>query len=49
MEKEVAPIPLHSHVQPSNIAEAVRFLLSPQSDFINGANIVLDGGLTVSY
>ena len=49
MEKEVSHIPLHRHAQPEEVANSVQFLLSPESDFINGVNIVLDGGATVSY
>ncbi len=49
MELEVAPIPLQRHGKPEEVAKVVQFMLSKESDFINGANILLDGGLTVSY
>lgn len=49
MEKEVANIPLHRHAKPQEVAQAIKFLLSEQSDFINGVNLVLDGGFTLSY
>ncbi|GGE07280.1 oxidoreductase [Marinithermofilum abyssi] len=32
---------------PEDIAKAVRFLTSPDADFITGANLVVDGGMTV--
>ncbi|MGL4993525.1 MAG: SDR family NAD(P)-dependent oxidoreductase [Bacteroidales bacterium] len=31
---------------PSDIARMVIFLAAPESDFINGANIIIDGGMT---
>lgn len=31
---------------PEDIARMVLFLLAPENDFINGANIVIDGGMT---
>ena len=49
MEKEVANIPLHRHAKPQEVAQTIKFLLSEQSDFINGVNLILDGGFTVSY
>lgn len=49
MEKEVANIPLRRHAKPQEVAQTVKFLLSEQSDFINGVNLLLDGGLTLSY
>lgn len=49
MEQEVTNIPLHRHARPEEVAKTIKFLLSEESDFINGVNIILDGGLTVSY
>lgn len=49
MEKEVANIPLHRHAMPQEVAQTIKFLLSEQSDFINGINLILDGGFTLSY
>jgi len=49
MERDVAHIPLHRHGNPEEIGQTIRFLLSDQSSFINGVNLVIDGGLTVCY
>lgn len=49
MQQEVEKIPLRRHAQTQEIARAIRFLLSEESNFITGANLVIDGGITVSY
>lgn len=49
MKKETANIPLRRHAKPQEVAQVIRFLLSDQSNFISGVNLVLDGGITVSY
>ncbi len=49
MEREIANIPLHRHAKPQEVAQTIKFLLSEQSDFVNGINLVLDGGFTLSY
>lgn len=49
LEKEVANIPLRRHAKPQEVAQTIRFLLSEQSDFITGVNLILDGGFTLSY
>ena len=49
MSQEVSSIPLGRHAQPSEIAQTVKFLLSEDSNFITGVNLVIDGGLTKSY
>jgi 3-oxoacyl-[acyl-carrier protein] reductase len=49
MKKEVANIPLRRHAKPQEVAKTIKFLLSDQSDFINGINLLLDGGFTLSY
>lgn len=49
METEVANIPLRRHAKPQEVAQTIKFLLTEQSDFINGVNLVLDGGFTLSY
>ena len=38
-------IPLQKVGKPQNIADAVLFLLSEQSCFITGTEIIVDGGL----
>lgn len=32
---------------PPDVARAVRFLVDPANDFINGANLMVDGGMTI--
>lgn len=49
MVKDTANIPLRRHAQPSEVAQSIKFLLSDQSDFITGVNLVLDGGVTIGY
>lgn len=49
MADEVAKIPLRRHAKPQEVAQTIKFLLTEQSDFINGINLVLDGGYTLSY
>lgn len=38
--------PLGRIGQPSEIAAAVAFLMSPKASFITGAHLVVDGGVT---
>lgn len=45
-EKRSAVIPSRRIGQPQDIAEAVLFLASPRSDYINGDEITVDGGFT---
>lgn len=49
MEQEVSHIPLQRHVEPNEVAQTLKFLLSSDSDSINGINLVLDGGATLAY
>jgi len=49
MARETMSIPLRRHAQSDEVAKAIRFLLSEESSFVNGANLVLDGGFTVIY
>ncbi|MGM4954252.1 glucose 1-dehydrogenase [Bradyrhizobium barranii] len=41
------PIPLGRAAQPQEVSEAVLFLLSDQSSYLTGSEIVVDGGLTI--
>ena len=49
LAKDAANIPLQRHARPLEIAKSIRFLLSEDSNFITGMNLVIDGGKTVSY
>ncbi|MEI8366079.1 MAG: SDR family oxidoreductase, partial [Parachlamydiaceae bacterium] len=49
MENEVAKIPLRRHAKPQEVAQTIKFLITEQSDFIDGINLILDGGFTSSY
>ena len=49
MEKDVANIPLRRHTQPQEVAQTIKFLISDDSNFINGVNLIIDGGFTTSY
>lgn len=40
-----ARIPAHRIGQPADIARAVRFLVAPDADYINGSFLIVDGGL----
>lgn len=44
-EATIANTPWGRLGQPDDIAKAVRFLVSPESDFITGADLVVDGGM----
>jgi meso-butanediol dehydrogenase/(S,S)-butanediol dehydrogenase/diacetyl reductase len=41
-------IPMRRYARPEEIAETVRFLLSPAASYITGAAIAIDGGLTAA-
>ncbi len=49
MGREVASIPMRRHAMPKEVAKSVKFLLSSDSNFISGVNLIIDGGSTVSY
>ena len=41
-----AAYPIKRLARPREVAQAVRFLVSPQSAYVNGTHILVDGGLT---
>ncbi|ANE02840.1 SDR family NAD(P)-dependent oxidoreductase [Corynebacterium crudilactis] len=45
VEESLKAIPLNRIAEPSEVAEVVSFLLSSQSSYITGTEIVIDGGL----
>jgi glucose 1-dehydrogenase len=47
-EEAVRHVPLGRAGQPEDLAEAAYFLCSPQARFITGANLVVDGGESLS-
>lgn len=49
MEKDTARIPLRRHADPEEVAQAARFLLSKESNFITGTNLLIDGGASTTY
>jgi NAD(P)-dependent dehydrogenase (short-subunit alcohol dehydrogenase family) len=44
IEKQIAKIPLGRIGQPEDVASAVAFLLSEESDFMTGQTLVVSGG-----
>ena len=42
-------MPLGRVAQPDDIADVVAFLLSPQARYVNGHDLVVDGGVTGNY
>ncbi len=47
-QKFLASCPLKRLGQPKEVAAAASFLVSPAASYINGANLLIDGGQTVS-
>jgi 3-oxoacyl-[acyl-carrier protein] reductase len=42
-----AQVPMRKMADPDDIAEVVRFLLSPENRYLSGQNIVVDGGFSI--
>ena len=42
-----AQVPMQKMAAPEDIAEVVRFLLSPENRYLTGQNIIVDGGFTI--
>ncbi len=42
-----AQVPMRKMAAPEDIAEVVRFLLSPENRYLTGQNIIVDGGFTI--
>ena len=42
-----AQVPMQKMAAPEDIAEVVRFLLSPENRYLTGQNIVVDGGFSI--
>jgi NAD(P)-dependent dehydrogenase (short-subunit alcohol dehydrogenase family) len=40
-------IPIHRYATPKDVANAVKFLLSEESNMMTGQTVVLDGGWTI--
>lgn len=47
-EKVLAKIPLARFGRPEEVAKAVRFLVSDESQFITGQTIIIDGGMSLA-
>lgn len=46
LEKREAIVPMRRVARPEDIAQAAVFLASPKSDYVNGQEILVDGGLS---
>ncbi len=48
-EDRVARIPLKKILDPEDVANTVLYLASPESDFVTGQSIIVDGGVTALH
>jgi 3-oxoacyl-[acyl-carrier protein] reductase len=48
LERYVARIPIGRLGEPAEVAAAVAFLASPEASYVNGAEILVDGGVLVN-
>ncbi|MCA6105073.1 glucose 1-dehydrogenase [Bradyrhizobium australafricanum] len=46
-ESSLFPVPLGRPAEPQEVSQAVLFLLSDESSYLTGSEIVIDGGLTI--
>ena len=49
VQQLLAHIPLGRPAQPEEIAHAALFLAAPESSYVNGAILTVDGGWTAGY
>ena len=43
-----AAVPLGRMAQPEEVGDVIRFLCSPEASYINGAGLLIDGGVTLT-
>ncbi|MGY3621597.1 NAD(P)-dependent dehydrogenase (short-subunit alcohol dehydrogenase family) [Bradyrhizobium sp. USDA 10063] len=48
-DSSLFPIPLGRAAEPQEVSQAVLFLLSDESSYLTGSEIVIDGGLTTGF
>ncbi|MGY3443255.1 SDR family oxidoreductase [Bradyrhizobium sp. USDA 4473] len=46
-ESSLFPVPLGRSAEPQEVSQAILFLLSDESSYLTGSEIVIDGGPTV--
>lgn len=49
LEEATAPLPLKRFGQPEEVADVVAFLISRKSRYVNGVNLIVDGGESLAY
>ena len=45
-QKRESLVPLHRIGQPEDIGEAVKYLINQKSSYVNGQNLIVDGGIS---